>query len=443
MKRRMMSLLYIKTLYLILTIKIVLTTCVLGWVRNLKSVLPFLLILLFLASPTFSWAGREWISEGLSFQITRNAEDDFSPSVASNGDLLLVVWYRSTDSGFDIYGAIITRDEEIFNRQEISICAAPDDQMFPSVGWDGTNFLVVWQDHRSGKRWDIYGARISVEGEVLDRDGIPIGVGRLTNDQISPALSFDGGNYLVAWHGKRSSKISNIYFARVSRDGEVLGKPVSVSPSLKSQASAAVGFDGENYLIVWQDKRGGKYWDIYGARVSPSGVVLEPGGFPISTNSEGVGLDRWRPVLSWDGNSYLVVWTVSPEDDKWFLYGRRVGPGGEIQDAADLSIQGDGSNKAFPAIAWDGTDYFLVWEDEPEANSKIVGTYITPGYRLFIGESIQISQPQQTDVSLPNLSKAGNTVMVVWQGKSLDGYWQIYGQRLVELKPGDFSPLAK
>jgi len=47
-------------------------------------------------------------------------------------------------------------------------------QMSPSVAWDGSHFLVVWQDWRNGSSSDIYGARVSSAGAVLDTLGIPV-----------------------------------------------------------------------------------------------------------------------------------------------------------------------------------------------------------------------------------------------------------------------------
>jgi len=84
---------------------------------------------------------------------------------------------------------------------------------------------VVWADKRtySSTEYDIYGARVSATGEVLDPTGIPICTdpGR----QTSPRVAFDGERYLVVWEDDREStsafQLYQIYGARVSATGAV------------------------------------------------------------------------------------------------------------------------------------------------------------------------------------------------------------------------------
>ncbi|HSB05525.1 MAG TPA: hypothetical protein VLK23_10040, partial [Thermodesulfobacteriota bacterium] len=68
---------------------------------------------IFLIFPNVLWAQATrwpWDLVGANFQITDNSEGDYSPAIASNGNLYLVVWYKKTPRGFDIYGARISRD---------------------------------------------------------------------------------------------------------------------------------------------------------------------------------------------------------------------------------------------------------------------------------------------------------------------------------------------
>jgi hypothetical protein len=381
---------------------------------------------------------------GGQFKITNQSADDYTPSVASNSNLFIAVWTRKTPSGFDIYGAKITPGRRVNERDEASfpICRAPNDQMFPSITWNGESFFVVWQDRRDGKAWGIYGARITPDGAVLDPDGIPISIARANYDQVAPVVSYDGEHYVVMWQGKRSPKIWNIYFTRVSKDGFVLeGNPVPVNPSMRSQVAPSVAFDGENYLAVWQDFKGGKFWDIVGARITPSGEILDKRSILISPISPIVenGWDKWRPTLAWDGRFFLIVWMAQKETKGWMLEGKRVSAEGKIVDFLDISIQADSTNKAFPVLAWDGKEYLLAWEEEPEVESRIFGVSISPDYKPFkISEAVRISHADMVkDASSPALSAREGIVLIAWQGMGIDGYHHIYGQFL--LRPNDIS----
>lgn len=414
--------------------------------RGLKSILMLLLVGFLLhvtnnplPAQTAEWP---WKFSGGNFQITDNRGDDFTPSISSNSDLFMVVWTRKTPSGFDIYGARVTRDGKVMEGDEegIPISRASNDQMLPSVTWNGDSFFVVWQDRRSGKAWDIYGARITPEGQVLDPNGIPISIARPNYDQAAPVVSFDGENCLIVWQGKRSPKIWNIYFTRVSKDGIVLDQePIPIDSSSRDQISPSVAFNGENYFVVWQDRRSGKLWDIYGARVNPEGEVMDQRSIRITFNGE-FRWDHWRPVLSWNGRTYLIVWMISFEQNRWHLYGKRVGADGGVLDLAALPIQRDVTNKAFPAIVWDGSEYLLIWEEEPEGNSRILGASIQMEYGRprSISESVLISTAEGVaGISQPALSKmiGKDDIFIVYQAKAPEGRRQIFGQSL--FKPGE------
>jgi hypothetical protein len=423
--------------------RILLEGCLFESMKKFK----YLIILTFFLSffVPASWAQQDqwpWTFEGGNLQITQNSGDSFSPAIASacqnDSCLYFVVWSRKTSSGFDIYGARITQDGTVFEEDQdgIPICTAPNDQMFPSVTSDGENFFVVWQDMRSGRRWDIYGAMVTNDGTVLGpNNGFLIVTGRY--DQVSPALSFDGENYLVVWQGRVNPRLRNIYLTRVSTGGDILdGGPIRLAPSPKDQASPTVAFNGENYFVVWQDFRSGKFWDIYGARVAPSGEVLDTKGIPISpiVQSSSSGWDKWSPALSWDGNSFLVIWMASKEMNIWYLEGKWV-DGGGIPDIDEAPIPlADTANKIDPAILWDGKDYLLVWEEEPEGEPKIFGASILQNHQPFeVSETVQISSPdvqQSSGPGISRISRIGNEALIVWQGQGNDNYWHIYSQRL-------------
>ena len=127
----------------------------------------------------------------------------------------------------------------------------------PSVAFDGTNYLVVWQDQRPGAGFDIYAARVSEAGVVLDPLGIPIS--KAAGNQWAPAVAFDGTSFLVVWQDDRSTATGpDLYGGRVSSAGVLLdpgGIPISTAPG--AQLMPAVARAGASSLVVWTEGGGG------------------------------------------------------------------------------------------------------------------------------------------------------------------------------------------
>lgn len=91
----------------------------------------------------------------------------------------------------------------------IAISTAAGYQESPAAAFDGTSFLVVWQDWRSIYYSDIYGARVRPDGTVHDEGPVVSQEG----DQWCPALARGTGNrmFLVyeGWAGTVSGKTYN------------------------------------------------------------------------------------------------------------------------------------------------------------------------------------------------------------------------------------------
>ena len=86
----------------------------------------------------------------------------------------------------------------------IVLADAPDKQLSPAVTFDGENFLVAWQDKRDSEfycdeRTDIYGTRVSPDGEVLDFDTNGFGgVAMTSTPQPERDAALSGGTTLFA-----------------------------------------------------------------------------------------------------------------------------------------------------------------------------------------------------------------------------------------------------
>ena len=130
----------------------------------------------------------------------------------------------------------------------IAISTATSFQDYASVAFDGTNYLVVWQDERNGSP-DIYGARVGQSGVVLDPNGIPLSTAPC--DQTKPSVSFDGTYYLIAWEDNRNGPPSDIYGALVNTSGVVVDSfTISTQSGTQTYPTIAYGA-GSQALIVY------------------------------------------------------------------------------------------------------------------------------------------------------------------------------------------------
>jgi hypothetical protein len=146
----------------------------------------------------------------------------------------------------------------------IAISQAAYFQGIPALAFDGANFLVVWMDLRSGTGLDIYGARVTQAGVVLDPTGIVISTA--VNYQADPAIAFDGANFLVVWTDYRNNPdTSDIYGARVSTGGVVFDSgPVVRQEGNQYSPALARGTGSQLFLVYqgWAGTVGGKTYNV-------------------------------------------------------------------------------------------------------------------------------------------------------------------------------------
>jgi hypothetical protein len=150
------------------------------------------------------------------------------------------------------------------------------------VCFDGTDFLAVWTDGRSGY-WGIYGSRVSQAGIVLDSNGIVISPADAWHE--SPCVACDGVNWLVVWTdwlGDSLSDTSDIYGAQVTSSGMVLDEfPAVAQAGSQCSPALATGLGNQTFLVYqgWVGTVSGKTYDndrIWGKLGPFTGVEETP-----------------------------------------------------------------------------------------------------------------------------------------------------------------------
>jgi len=368
---------------------------------------------------------------GIAISLT--AYGPWRPAVAANGATFLAVWEDWRNNGKDVYGARVSDAAGPLDASDFLVSQSANAQHTPSVAWDGTNYLAVWQDERSGTYSDIYGARLSgVDGALLDASGIAISTA--ANDQWVPAVAWNGSNYLVVWEDERNStSYADIYGARVSAAGVVLeATGIGISTGVNDMAQPAVASDGKDFFVAWDEARGAPtYTDILGARVSGEGTVVDTTPIVIKAGT----LGEWAPALSWDGTNYLVVWYESRSVTYFDILGARVSGAGAVLDSPAIVISAATSDQSRPDVTWDGGNHLVVWQDHRSGPTGVSGTWDIYGARVSAAGSvldpsgIAIST-EAGDQNYPAVASDGTRFLVAWQDLRSGTFSDLYAAQV-------------
>ena len=167
--------------------------------------------------------------------------------------------------------------------------------------------VVIWEDLSTGPDWDIALQRLDPDGGLL---GLPFEIANAPGDQVNPrTLSNGRGSVIVVWEDNRNSD-TDIYAQLIEANGNTRwnanGLAVSLAPEV--QKNPVLTHDGlGGTIVVWQDFRSGRDFDIYAQRVSEPG---ELGEFRRLTLSSPNGGEDWEI-----GGLQTVTWTSRGEID--------------------------------------------------------------------------------------------------------------------------------
>ncbi len=359
--------------------------------------------------------------------ISTNSFAEFDASVVYGSSSYFVAWTNGyTMDSIDVYGTRVSPSGIVLDPNGIAISTASSIQNSPSVAFDGINFFTVWEDGRSGISFDIYGARINQTGTVIDINGILIS--NASNNQWISTLTFDGTNYLVAWEDYRNNTdTSDLYCARVNQSSTVLDPSgIAISTVAGNQSFPVMSFDGSNYFVVWEDWRAFDYSNIYCTRINQSGNVLDLNGIMLSTSAN----EQTVSTATFDGNNYLVVWEDHCTGDTSDIFGARITQSGGFLDPSHILISTAVNSQISPSVAFDGNNYLVVWSDKRSGIEDIYCTRVTQAGVILDPGGIAISTAPNIQ-SKPKVAFDGNNYLVVWEDyrNNIDTA-DIYGARL-------------
>lgn len=242
---------------------------------------------------------------GKETRITNNLVHDLTPSLVWNGTGYGVFW--SYDKSQIYFTRVAENGTKLVNDIP-TVTTTAGYAIHISAVWNGEEYGVVWWDARnapacipSGTRGRAFFVRVDKDGQKIG-DEIPVADAfSNTWQDYKPLLAWDGTNYVVFWNDSREAEHcyeskQNIYMAKVDTSGQKVLGDIKLEKSSTNSNLYSVVWDGSNYALTYN------VGTSMFAKMDTSGNTLIS---DIPVNTTGFS---GSPKIAWDSTNYIVTW---------------------------------------------------------------------------------------------------------------------------------------
>jgi hypothetical protein len=336
-----------------------------------------------------------------------NSQQDHS--IAQGDSQTLVVWsdYRGRSSGSqtiqsdgDIFGIRLDPEGVAIDAVPFVIAGGMGLQRYPTVAWNGENWLVLYQSQDPVGGYfetQLRAVRVSPAGQVLDAVPILLPPTQFTPSTIGMTVAGQGGQWLITRCVYHDSGYGT-YLAgqRIDAGGQLLDSaPLMLNDWVYGQTRIVV-YDGE-YLVVGPD------W-YNSATIKARRIGLD--GQPIGASFTVPGM-----TIASDGGEYYVTWIANCTN----IVGSRMTSTGTLLNPAGTVLCADPSVGYYHTnLAHDGTNWWFEWGAADTLHTMRIspsGTVLDPGgvpLPIEIGGSVNQAYGAQL------APRSGGGVLVAW-----------------------------
>jgi|GEM_PF-5926709 hypothetical protein len=300
------------------------------------------------------------------------------PMVTRNGNEYWIIWEEGEGGNLEIHSTRLADTGEILNQTAARLNVSPVLKTGTAEhACEKGHCLLAWMSEDNDK-WNVYAARFEKETDQLSEPVVvasSVCEGTTCKNYVDVASTDE--NFLLVW----ATGTRNIQGARVSFEAALLdAEPLHISSSVGSQRFPRADCSTEACWVVWRDERRPNV-DIYGARISAAGAVLDPNGVAIST----VDAEQYSTDVACAEDGCLVTWINDLGQTQYHSskYGARVTMAGDVVDktAIEIQIYSPGSLENFGQAysAYDGKHYWTLWQEYRASTGwDVLGARLAP-----------------------------------------------------------------
>jgi len=341
---------------------------------------------------------------GDGFKVNSDPDDGGNSPVVAVDDSgkFMIAWTDNRNATFyqsDVYAQLYASDgSPIGFNIKVNGDNANAAQSNPTIA-TGANgeFIIAWWDGRK-----VFG---DVYAQRYDRDGLPIGVNFLINQdgpildgstaQGPPSIASDSsGAAIVVFMDKRVDfNYGDIYGQKITssgtlQSGNYLISRFEILPQVYRQQSPSVSVnDSGEYLVAWYDQRNG-YYSVYAKRYHANGTAYGD-EFRVDDADSVVFTTRTPCVALKNDGEAIIAWTDfrNGDDDiyaqRFDAAGNAIGSNFRITDASSPSEQ-----SAVALAVAPGGEYLFAWNDYRDGLTSSLYTQRISGDGTPIGSNV-------------------------------------------------------
>ena len=265
--------------------------------------------------------------------------------------------------------------------EPILVAGGSDNYTNPAAVWNGTEWLVIWEDSRGGTgTGGVLAARVLADGTILDTIPIQVMDG---NDPDVAALAIAGGDFLVAASSLFSGDTRSMYGRRVGADGSLLDASRFFLGYDYAESVSVGGFD-DRWIVAWHKR---PTHDTPSSSLQAR-FVLADGSVQPSLDPTTSTDDELFPDIAIEGGVATIAWADGTD-----IRVRQMQKDGTLLGSpAGVVVSSAANEQTTPTIVADGSKFTVTWVDD-----RIHGTF-EPGVGDLFGarldSSLMVLEPE-------------------------------------------------
>lgn len=254
-------------------------------------------------------------------------------------------------------------DNVILDTFGTAVTASTAAQYTPTSAFDGSRFLVTWQDFRSGSG-TIFGSYVDAGTGAA---GSEFQVGTAGGESWPNVGCGTAGNCVVGY-GRLSGSADQIFVRSIVNGA--LGGETQLSNASRDQDGPVFASDGNGYFVAWEGLDDNGLSHISGAKLDMNGGVTVP-TFGLTTADSG---EQYWTTITQVGGNYLVAYTETPDEIDENVVAKKIDAASGAVTGGAIALASTTADEGIANLTTNGSEILLSFvQDNKIAEERFDG----------------------------------------------------------------------